>query len=58
MAVPKTPEFEAAAAASRKLVAKPTDDELLDVSFTFSLLSLSFFPKEELRDVCKTDAVH
>jgi len=35
MPVPKTPEFEAAAAASRKLVAKPTDDELLDLYSLF-----------------------
>jgi hypothetical protein len=34
MAVPKTPEFEAAVDASKKLLAKPTDDELLAVRTT------------------------
>lgn len=38
MGVPKSPEFEAAVEASTKLLAKPTDDELLAVR-----LSLSFY---------------
>lgn len=33
MPVPKTPEFEAAVVASRKLASKPSDDELLEVRF-------------------------
>ncbi|KLJ07460.1 diazepam-binding inhibitor (GABA receptor modulator, acyl-CoA-binding protein) [Blastomyces silverae] len=35
MAVPKTPEFEAAVEASRKLSTKPSDDDLLELYALF-----------------------
>ncbi|EDN05077.1 acyl CoA binding protein family protein [Histoplasma capsulatum] len=35
MPVPKTPEFEAAVVASRKLASKPSDDELLELYALF-----------------------
>ncbi|PGH27034.1 hypothetical protein AJ80_01219 [Polytolypa hystricis UAMH7299] len=35
MAVTKTPEFEAAVLASKKLLAKPSDDELLELYALF-----------------------